>query len=123
MSFSKPPEILVIQRRMTHYRLPFFEALKSEIANRGGVLKVAYGDGTTQENSKMDGAELPWGAKLKTSYVFSGRVCWQPFGEHISTSSVAVFASENKLLYNLYAQLASRARIILWGHGANLQGD
>ena len=37
---------------------------------------------------------------------------------------MVVMGAENKLLYNLYVQMASRnIRVALWGHGGNLQGS
>lgn len=115
--------VLVIQRRMTHYRLPFFEALRVALAERGCELEVAYGEGFAGEAGKRDSGELAWGKKLPTRYFFGGRICWQPFGSLLRRADLVVIAAENKLIYNLWVQWRRRVRIVLWGHGANLQGD
>ena len=119
------PRILVVQRHLTHYRLAFFEALRKTLAERGCVLDLAYGDGTPEEAAKQDEGELAWGDRLPvTRYYAGGRVCWQPFREQLARADMVVMTAENKLLYNLYVQLFERrARVALWGHGANLQGD
>ena len=58
---EKLKKVLVIQRRMTHYRLAFFNSLREHCQNNGIELQVAYGTATTAENAKQDGAELSWG--------------------------------------------------------------
>ena len=89
------------------------------------MLDLAYGDGTPEEAAKQDEGELAWGDRLPvTRYYAGGRVCWQPFREQLARADMVVMTAENKLLYNLYVQLFERrARVALWGHGANLQGD
>ena len=119
------PRILVVQRHLTHYRLPFFEALRKTLAERGCELALAYGDGTPEEAAKQDEGELAWGDRLPvTRYYAGGHVCWQPFREQLARADMVVMTAENKLVYNLYVQaFERRARVALWGHGANLQGD
>lgn len=116
--------VLVIQRRLTHYRTGFFETLRQELSERNCELKLAYGEPTTSELGKEDSGALPWAEYLETRYFLGGRICWQPFGAQLAGSDIAVLTLENKLIYNLIAQyLYKSPRIALWGHGANLQGD
>ncbi|MCB5183695.1 glycosyltransferase family 4 protein [Methylobacillus gramineus] len=117
-------KVLVIQRRMTHYRIPFFEALRAEFAKRNCELVLAAGTGTPEESTKNDSGNIPWAKVLPTHYFANGRICWQSFNSLLGDVDCAVFALENKLLFNLYAQFLSPVpRVVLWGHGANLQGD
>lgn len=121
---NPPRKVLVVQRRMTHYRIPFFEALKLQMADRNCELVLAYGNGTDEENDKHDSGEIAWGIRLNTRYAFSGKLCWQPFGNAAREAHMVIVALENKLLYNLLPQFGSpRLRFGLWGHGANLQGN
>lgn len=121
---SDKPEILVVQRRMPHYRIAFFEALRESLAKRGCKLRLAYGNPTQEEAGKQDSAEIVWAEKLDTSYFLGGRLCWQPFKKQLDGVSMAVMTPENKLLYNLVVQLTNpNIKIALWGHGANLQGN
>lgn len=118
------PSVLVIQRRLTHYRVPFFESLRRELAERGWTLRLAHGIGTAAEAVKKDAGTLPWAEPLDTRYLLDGRICWQPFAHAIRDASMVVVTPENKLLLNLPLQLGRRdVRVGLWGHGANLQGD
>lgn len=121
---SARPSVVVVQRRMTHYRVPLFERLREQLAARGMALRVLYGEGTAEEREKQDEAELAWGEKLDTAYLCGGRVCWQPFMAAANGADLVVVTPENKLVANLIPQFfAPQVRIGLWGHGGNLQGD
>lgn len=117
-------QVTVVQRRMTHYRVPFFEALRSSLAIRGIELTLAYGVGTAAEQEKGDGADVVWARRLPTSYGLGGRLCWQPLTAVTQHADMLVVTLENKLLANLLYQYGHpMLRVGLWGHGANLQGD
>lgn len=117
-------KILVVQRRMTHYRIPFFNALRRECEKNGIELLLAYGEPTPAELTKNDNADLAWGHKLDTRYFLGGKVCWQPFGHLLPALDAVVVTLENKLIYNFVLQyLQHKFKFIYWGHGANLQGD
>lgn len=117
-------QVVVVQRRMTHYRVPFFESLRSNMAAQNLNLVLAYGHGSVAETEKDDSAEVPWGVKLATSYWGGGRICYQPIGEVAKGASMLVVTLENKLVCNLWHQFGPVPyRVGLWGHGANLQGD
>lgn len=116
--------VLIVQRRMTHYRVPFFDALRHECSGRGVELSVAYGQGTEEEELKSDGAHLAWGISLPCRYFLGNRLCWQPFQQLLKGVDMVVVTQENKLIANIITQyLYRRVRLGLWGHGANLQGD
>ena len=116
-------KVLIVQRRMTHYREPLFEALRQELAARDIDLLVAYGAGTQEESKKKDGGALAWARPLPTRYALGGRLCWQPF-EIPADVDLVVVTLENKLIFNLLVQFGPRScRLALWGHGGNLQGN
>ena len=122
-AIAAPRQVLVVQRRLTHYRVPFFELLRADLRRAGLELKLAYGTPAPDEATKRDGGELPWATALPTRYVLGGRVCWQPFGHLARDAAVTVITAENKLVCNLAEQFgAPGRRVMLWGHGGNLQG-
>lgn len=124
MTSAAARRVLVVQRRLTHYRVPFFEILRADLRAAGLELCLAHGEPTAQEATKRDSGELLWATRLPTRYFLDGRVCWQPFGHLARDAAVTVITAENKLLCNLGEQfLATHRRVMLWGHGANLQGD
>ncbi|BAL94422.1 glycosyltransferase family 4 protein [Rubrivivax gelatinosus] len=117
------PRVAVVQRRMTHYRVPLFEHLRRLLAAEGIELRVLHGVGTPAEASKDDGAELPWAVRIPTRYLLGGRLCWQPFAAAVRDCAVVVVTQENKLLNNLPPLLSPwrRRRLAFWGHGRDMQ--
>jgi glycosyltransferase involved in cell wall biosynthesis len=109
---------------MTHYRVPFFNCLREQLAARNIELRLAYGQCKSDEASKGDSAEIPWATRLSTRYLLGERICWQSFAGVASGCDVIVMPHENKLVLNLLEQFGRTGRrVALWGHGANLQGD
>lgn len=116
-------KVVVIQRRMTHYRVAFFDELRRQLLERDIELLLAYGEGTAEEQVKNDGADLPWAHRLNTRYFLGGRICYQPLRRICAEAEMLVITLENKLVCNLWHQFAHTPyKVALWGHGANLQG-
>lgn len=116
--------VLVVQRRMTHYRVAFFERLRDVLAARSIELVLAYGKGTGSEEAKSDSGAVSFGRQIETRYFLEGRICYQPIAFLSSQCALTIVTPENKLVCNIPEQLFSRRRkVALWGHGANLQGD
>ena len=63
------PTECIVQRRLTHYRVPLFEALRDELAGRHIRLRVLVGQGTPAEAMKNDAGEMPWAEPLATRYL------------------------------------------------------
>lgn len=117
-------EVVVTQRRLTHYRVPFFECLRTELAERRIRLRLVHGEPTAAERSKNDCGHLPWAIQVPTRYWLAGRLCWLKQKTAIRGAELVVLTPENKMLSNLPLQYFSlRQRVVLWGHGANLQGN
>lgn len=116
--------VLVVQRRLTHYRVPFFIALRNELAIRGAELILAHGEPTHSEKTKGDEGYLPWAICLPTKYWLDGKLCWLNHTAVGPKHDLVVLTPENKMLSNLPQQYGARGkRVALWGHGANLQGN
>jgi glycosyltransferase involved in cell wall biosynthesis len=109
---------------LTHYRVAFFESLRTQLASANVDLMLAYGDATAEEERKADGGDIDWAHRLRTRYFLNGRICAQRF-EHLSAGcDLTVVTHENKLLFNLKEQYFGQGRkLALWGHGGNLQGN
>lgn len=114
--------VTIIQRRLTHYRVPLFVALKDELAARNIMLDLLVGRGTPEEDKKQDTGKLPWAKHIPTKYWLNGQLCWQSIGRHLSGADLVIVTQENKLLRNHLMMLAPRRyKLAFWGHGANLQ--
>ena len=114
--------VVIVERRLTHYRVPLFECLRELLAARQIELVLLVGEATSEEKAKRDGGHLPWAKVLPTHYFLSGAVCWQPFGEHLRDVELVVVNHENKLLYNHWLLwVPRRFKLAFWGHGRNMQ--
>lgn len=120
--------VLVIQRRLTAYRVPLFEQVRALLAERGIQLSVAYGTPGREEQDRKDEGVLSWGIPTQTRYLtlLGRRLAWT----HVPRAIVArqdllVVAHENGILSNY--PLLVRARfggppVAWWGHGPKLLG-
>lgn len=115
-------DVIIVQRRLTHYRVPLFEKLRGILRQQGLGLRLLIGEPTDSELAKKDGAALDWAIRLPTHYALDGHLCWQPFGRHLDGAAIVIITQENRLLYN-HCLLFKRpeCKLAFWGHGANLQ--
>ncbi|MHB1188804.1 glycosyltransferase family 4 protein [Thiobacillus sp.] len=119
-----PQSVCIVQRRLTHYRVPLFEALRGLLDERNIRLELLVGRGTPAEEKKQDAGELPWAKPIPTHYLAGGRLCWQPVQHHLGGADLVIVTQENKLIQNHLLLLAPRRfKLAFWGHGANLQSD
>jgi glycosyltransferase involved in cell wall biosynthesis len=115
--------VVIIQRRLCDYRVPLFNQLKTLLSADNIELRLLYGDGSPQEQTKGDSADIAWGEKLQTRYLFENRVCWQPFYAQVRGADLVIVTQENKLVCNLWPLFGWRSyKLAFWGHGKNLQG-
>ena len=117
-------KVLIVQRRLTHYRVPLFQLLRKILLESQTELNLLYGCGTKEENNKNDSAELSWATKIPTYYFFGNRLCWQPIFHHLRGSDVVIIPQENALIANqLLLFTPHRFKLAFWGHGANFQSE
>ncbi len=121
-------EVAIVQRVLTHYRVPFFNLLRDRLASTGTRLRLLVGDPHPGEAVKRDIGELPWAEHVASRYLGAGgrEFVWQPIARRVRTSDLVVVEQASRLLVN-YALLARRAfggpRVAFWGHGANLDRE
>lgn len=116
--------VVIVQRRLTHYRVPLFELLREYLDDEGIQLDLLIGKERSAEKSKNDSATIPWAIQVPTYYFLGERVCWQPIHRHVIGAEVVVVTQENALLANHLLILQPRKyKLAFWGHGANLQSD
>jgi glycosyltransferase involved in cell wall biosynthesis len=116
------PRVVIVQRRLTHYRIPLFELLRNKLARSGIELVLVYGDATEAEKKKNDSGSLVWGCYQQCHYWLNGILCWQNLSSLIRETDLVIVTQENKLLYNYRLLFSKRDfKLAFWGHGANLQ--
>lgn len=121
-------KVLIVQERLPHYRVPFFDQLRRLLAAGGITLLVAHGRGNATMKARGDEVELPWAKVVDNRLIGpAGRtLLWQPVLSLASRADLVVVEQATRLAVN-YSLLARQAlggsRIAFWGHGANLQAD
>ncbi len=117
-------KVTIVQRVLTHYRIPFFQGLKDSLANHDIELLLVYGQGNSADLSRNDSAELPWAYEIQNSYYHGGAV-WQPCFKYCLDADLVIVENANRLLVNYLLQLRQFMgiqRFAFWGHGKNFQG-
>ncbi len=105
-----------------HYRVPFFEALRSQLRAAGFELRLAIGDALMRGRSQRDEGNLEWAFRSPCRYLLGERLCWQSLDRVLDGAQFVVVTQENRLLNNLPLLLAPRRlRVGLWGHGKHMQ--
>ena len=114
--------VVLVQRRLTHYRVPLFERMRVLLNQRGIDLDVVRGDPMPSEALKGDGGTLAWARHVPCLYAFGGRLCWQWAWPVIRGADLVIVTQENKLLLNhLLQAFRFMVPLALWGHGRNFQ--
>jgi len=121
-----PKRVLVVQRILPHYRVPFFDALHDQLAVRGIDMQVVYGQhapGTVPQSVSL---RRSWARFVTNRYLILGgfEFVWQPAMRLTTGADLVIIEHAARLLGN-YPLLARRwfgkGRLAFWGHGANLQ--
>ncbi len=121
--------VLIVQRRLTEYRVPLFERLHRQLAAAGIRLQVIYGTPTPAEKMRSDQGSLPWGIPIPCRYLSLGdsNAAFQRIPiELIEQQDLVILPHENSMFNNyvlLLLRHSHRARLAFWGHGANFQSN
>ena len=114
-------KVVIIQRKMHQYRIPFFNQLKKELNNHNITLKVIYGQGSNDEQLREDQKMLSFGVFRKNFYL-NNDIVWQKTFDLTSDADLVILNQANKHLYiyfYLLKKLFSNQKIAFWGHGFN----
>jgi L-malate glycosyltransferase len=125
---ARRPRVLVVQERLPHYRVPFFEQLRPRLASVGVDLSVAHGRGHGAIARRGDEVELPWAHVLENRVIGLGRrsIVWQPVLRLAAEADLLIVEQASRMAVNyplLARQSLGGTPVAFWGHGANLQTD
>lgn len=118
--------VAIVQKFIPHYRVPFFERLRTLLAERGVALRLIYGQPDAAGAAKGDTVDVAWGHRI-TNRILSvaGRtVYWQPCLERLQGADLIIVEQANSLLLNYWLQaryLLGGTPLAFWGHGRNFQ--
>lgn len=115
---------LIVYRMLPHYRLDFYDRLRSRLLDDGVELVLAVGQPDRSLSQRNDTSDLPWATRVHNRYFkIAGRqVIWQPVLRLARSCDVVVVEQASKLLVNLVFMVWRRLggpKFCLWGHGWN----
>jgi glycosyltransferase involved in cell wall biosynthesis len=119
-------KVLIIQRLLPHYRVDFFNRLRTTLAAGGVELSLVYGKDT--HSQKQDEADLDWAIYIDNKEISLGNtgLLWQPCLPYLPGKDLVIVEQANKNLINyllLAGRLFSGRKIAYWGHGLNRQAS
>jgi glycosyltransferase involved in cell wall biosynthesis len=122
--------VVIVQEILTEYRVPFFAALRERLRDEGVDVALVHGFARGSRARRRDQGALPWARTTRNRHipVLPGvqRAVWQSVPRDLLRGADLVVveqASRHLLNYRLLARSRSRGRprLVLWGHGRNLQ--
>ncbi len=119
-------KVVIFQHRLLHYRVEFFEKLRSKCLDESIELNLVYGQASDQEYIRDDEGVIEWAYRVENYYYkISGTdVLWQKFPAALKDSDLIVIIQENRIISNypiLFNMLNLPGKIAYWGHGCNFQ--
>lgn len=116
--------VIIAQRFVKQYRLPFFDALHEALKGEGVELRVVYGQPMAEELRKGDTPPFvrEWGIEVRNSWLLGGRLLFQPLWREASRANLVIVEQANLHLMNaplLMGRRLGRYKVAYWGHGRN----
>lgn len=118
------PEVLFITHILTHYRLPFHQEVRKQLAAADINYRVMYSPPPIREGKKKDNVLLEWAEEVPASYPGKTSLCWQHVFGKLGRPDLVVLGQENSLLHNYLLQVwrpLGGPRLAFFGHGKNFQ--
>lgn len=121
-------KVLILQKVLPEYRVPFFNLLRQNLAQHGVQLDLIYGNGSKEEQLKKDKVDINWAIK-KENIIFNiggKEIYWQPVLKEIKGYDLIIAEQANKLIINYLLNIKrsfSKQKFAYWGHGTNLQDN
>lgn len=119
-------KVVIIQRVLVKYRLPFFIGLKEKLSKEGIDLHLVHGLGNKADYKKELLARLEWAHAVKERYISIGEYSFvfQPYLRFLRDADLVIIPQEFKYILNYYLLLKrkfAKFKIAFWGHGLNMQ--
>jgi len=111
--------VLILQEHLPHYRVPFFETLRSTLYDLGISLQLVYSEASV---SRLLPGKLPWARPVAT--IRCGGLVYQQVVAFVAKADLVIVPQEVKYvsLAYLFARRATGSiKLAFWGHGRNMQ--
>ena len=115
--------VVIIQRVLPHYRVPFFVGLREALEQRDIELTLLYGQEFPGTVPVSAGLDAPWAQKIENRYfdLMGIELVWQPCLSHLKSADMVIVEQANRLLVNYILLLLRRIgkpyKLAYWGHG------
>lgn len=119
-------KVVIVQRIVPHYRIPFFDALEANLASKGVELKLIYGQEYPGSVPKSVVVDRDWAVQIDSRYwhILGQEVVWQPVCRYVKDADLVIVEQANRLLFNyllLLLRMVRKIKVGFWGHGKNFQ--
>ncbi len=120
------PVVTILFKNCNQYRVPFFRQLRSNLEQKGIVLRLVVGGGLPEDAAKGDVATLDWAERrpFRQISMLGRTLLWQPGFDVARGSDLVITEQASKQVFNIALSLGQRpfgAKHAFWGHGRNFQ--
>lgn len=118
--------VVFVQKFVPHYRLPFFERVKTRLADAGVEFVLVYCEPDPYEDSKVKMVYPEWGIRARTRHfsVFHRYLYWASVFKYLKRDDLVVVEHAAKLIDNYFifaARQLGYLKMGYFGHGENFQ--
>ena len=121
------PDVVAVDRYVKQYRVPFYEAVHTELATRGIRYRLLYGAPRSGEATRGDTAAIRWAEEINSTYLGPGdKLVWLSAVGKARGADLVVITQENAQLNNYALQIWRKLggpRLAYFGHGKNFQAS
>jgi glycosyltransferase involved in cell wall biosynthesis len=121
-------QVAIVELEIRQYRVPFFDALRLELATRDIDLRLLHSTPGPDQDARGDLVELPWGHHLRRrEFGLGGKsLKWQDAPPMLWRADLVVVTQATRLLLNyrlLWRRRRSGPLVAFWGHGRSPHPD
>jgi L-malate glycosyltransferase len=125
---ARRPRVVIVQRAIRQYRIPFLERLRDELDPRGIALSVMHNTPQRDDDHRKDVVVPDWAHRLdaRTVGVNGKRLLWQSPPPALWKADLVVVEQATQLLLNYLLLLRRHAGgplVGFWGHGTSPYRD
>lgn len=117
---------VLVQYSLPRYRIPFYDKVRSRLAEEGIAFDLVYGQPSGADTAKRDTGTIPWAKSINNRVLRVGRkeLSWQPCLRYLRGADLVIVEQASRLLLNyvlLAGQRLGGPKVAFEGHGRNLK--